>query len=53
MRIILLILIVTFCNACAFMVAKETVKAVDVLLKDSPNPEKKKKNIRKQKEETK
>ena len=25
------------------MVAKETVKAVDVLLKDSPNPEKKKK----------
>ena len=43
MRIILLILIVTFCNACAFMVAKETVKAVDVLLKDSPNPEKKKK----------
>ena len=43
MRIILLILIVTFCNACAFMLGKETVKAVDILLKDSPNPEKKKK----------
>ena len=43
MRVLLLILIVCFCNACAFMVAKETVKAVDILLKDSPNPEKKKK----------
>ena len=43
MRILLLILIVCFCNACAFIVAKETVKAVDIILEDEPNPEKKKK----------
>ena len=33
----------SFCNACAFIVAKETVKAVDIILEDEPNPEKKKK----------
>ena len=43
MRILLLILLVTFCNACAFIVAKETAKAVDIILEDDPNPEKKKK----------
>ena len=43
MRILLLILIVSFCNACALIVAKETAKAVDVILDDGPNPEKKKK----------
>ena len=34
---------------CAYFVAKETVKAVDILLEDSPNPEKKKKILEKQK----
>ena len=43
MRTLLLILMLSFCNACAFIVAKETVKAVDIILEDEPNPEKKKK----------
>ena len=43
MRVLLLILIVCFCNACAFIVAKETAKVVDIITEDSPNPEKKKK----------
>lgn len=43
MRILLLILIVCFCNACAFIVAKETAKVVDIITEDDPNPEKKKK----------
>ena len=48
MRILLLILIVCFCNACAFIVAKETAKVVDIITDDSPNPEKKKKILKKQ-----
>ena len=40
---ILLILTLLFNSGCAFMVAKETVKAVDIILEDDPNPEKKKK----------
>lgn len=39
----------SFCNACAFIVAKETVKAVDIILEDEPNPEKKKKILEKKK----
>ena len=31
------------------MVAKETVKAVDIILEDDPNPKKKKKILKKQK----
>jgi len=34
---------------CALIVAKETVKAVDIILDEGPNPEKKKKIIEKQK----
>ena len=34
---------------CALMVAKETAKAVDIILEDDPNPEKKKKILEKQK----
>ena len=37
------------CSSCALIVAKETVKAVDTLLDESPNPEKKKKILEKQK----
>ena len=43
MRILLLILIICFCNAWAFIVAKETAKVVDIITEDDPNPEKKKK----------
>ena len=37
------------CSNCALIVAKETVKAVDTLLDEGPNPEKKKKILEKQK----
>ena len=43
MRSIILILIITILNGCAFIVAKETAKVVDIITEDSPNPEKKKK----------
>jgi len=42
-RSIILILIITVLNGCAFIVAKETAKVVDIITEDSPNPEKKKK----------
>jgi uncharacterized protein YceK len=42
-RSIILILMITILNGCAFIVAKETAKAVDIILEDDPNPEKKKK----------
>ena len=46
---LLVLLLLTFtCTGCAFMIAKETVKAVDVILEDDPNPEKKKKILKKQ-----
>tara|TARA_R110002072_G_scaffold25203_1_gene84682 strand:- start:241 stop:474 length:234 start_codon:yes stop_codon:yes gene_type:complete len=47
MLLLILILLVT-CNGCAFMVAKETAKVIDMALTESPNPEKKKKIIKKQ-----
>ena len=46
---IFLILAFLFTNGCAFMVAKETAKAVDTILEGDPNPEKKKKILKKQK----
>ena len=47
---LLIILLLTFtCTGCAFMVAKETVKVIDTVLEDDPNPEKKKKILEKQK----
>ena len=45
---LLLILVLLFNTGCALMVAKETAKAIDVILKDTPNPEKKKKILKKQ-----
>ena len=46
---LLIILLLTFtCTGCAFMVAKETVKVIDTVLEDDPNPEKKKKILKKQ-----
>ena len=49
MHKLLLILVLLFNSGCAFMVAKETVKAVDIILEGDPNPEKKKKILKKQK----
>ena len=46
--LLLLILLVT-CGGCTFMVAKETVKVIDEVLEADPNPEKKKKILKKQK----
>ena len=45
---ILLILVLLFNSGCAFMVAKETVKVIDIALEDDPNPDKKKKILKKQ-----
>ena len=45
---IILILVLLFNSGCAFMVAKETAKAVDIILEGDPNPEKKKKILKKQ-----
>ena len=47
MLLLILILLVT-CNGCTYFVAKETVKVIDDVLEQSPNPEKKKKIIEKQ-----
>ena len=47
MLLLILILLVT-CNGCTYFVAKETVKVIDDVLEESPNPEKKKKIIKKQ-----
>ena len=45
--LLLLILLVT-CSGCTFMVAKETVKVIDGVIETDPNPEKKKKILKKQ-----
>ena len=48
-KLLIILLLIFTCTGCAFMIAKETVKAVDVILEDDPNPEKKKKILKKQK----
>ena len=45
---LLLLIVLNTCMGCALIVAKETVKAVDIILEDDPNPEKKKKILKKQ-----
>jgi len=45
---IILILALLFNSGCAFMVAKETAKVIDTILENDPNPEKKKKILKKQ-----
>ena len=40
---LLLLLALLFNSGCALFVAKETVKVVDIILDEEPNPEKKKK----------
>ena len=39
----LLLLVILFNSGCAFMVAKETVKVIDTVLEENPNPTKKEK----------
>jgi hypothetical protein len=46
--ILLLLIVLNTCMGCTFMVAKETVKVIDTVLEDDPNPEKKKKILKKQ-----
>ena len=48
MRIIILLLFLFSLNGCAFMVAKETAKVIDIVLEDDPNPTKKEKILKKQ-----
>ena len=38
-----------FLNSCTYFVAKETIEVIDNALEQSPNPEKKKKILKKQK----
>ena len=44
-----ILIIFLFLNGCTYFVAKETVKVVDIILEDDPNPEKKKKILEKKK----
>ena len=46
---LLLLILLATCNGCTFFVAKETVKVLDEVLEKEPNPEKKKKILKKQK----
>ena len=48
-RLLLILILLSTCTGCALFVAKETVKVVDIILEDDPNPEKKKKILEKQK----
>ena len=45
----LILILLNTCAGCTYMIAKETVKAIDMALDDSPNPEKKKKILEKKK----
>ena len=48
MRLIILLLSVFILNSCALLVAKETVKVVDIVLEGEINPDKKRKILEKQ-----
>ena len=45
MRIIILLLFLFSLNGCAFFVAKQTVKVIDIITDEDKNPKKKKKII--------
>ena len=45
MKLIILFLFVFSLNGCAFFVAKETAKVIDIITEEDKNPEKKKKII--------
>ena len=48
MKLIILLLFLFSLNGCAFMIAKETAKVIDIVLEDNPNPTKKEKILKKQ-----
>ena len=45
---LIILLCVLMLSGCAFLVAKETVKVIDIVLEDNPNPTKKEKILKKQ-----
>ena len=45
---LLILILLNTCMGCTFMVAKETVKVIDKVLTENPNPDKKEKIIIKQ-----
>ena len=47
--LLLVLILLSTCMGCTYFVAKETVKVVDIILEDDPNPEKKKKILEKKK----
>ena len=46
--LLLILILLNTCMGCTYMVAKETVKVIDKAFEEKPNPEKKKKIIKKQ-----
>ena len=44
-----ILIIFLFLNSCTYFVAKETIEVIDNVLEQSPNPETKKKILKKQK----
>ena len=48
-RLLIIVFLIFACTGCAFMIAKETVAVLDEVLEEDPNPEKKKKILKKQK----
>ena len=45
---LIILLCALMLNGCAFLVAKETAKVIDIVLEDNPNPTKKEKILKKQ-----
>ena len=46
--LLLILILLSTCMGCTFMVAKETAKVINTVLEDDPNPTKKEKIIIKQ-----
>jgi len=46
--LLLILILLSTCVGCTFMVAKETVKVIDNVLEDDPNPTKKENILTKQ-----
>ena len=44
----LILILLNTCAGCTYFVAKETIQVIDDALESSPNPEKKKKILKKQ-----
>ena len=46
--LLLILILLSTCMGCTFMVAKETAKVIDTVLENDPNPTKKEKILTKQ-----